>query len=49
LINATRATRTKGTYHKTNHAFEILGRIDPSKVEAGSPHAKSFHDFLRSL
>jgi hypothetical protein len=49
LVDATRVTKTKGRYHKTRHAFDLLAEIDPGKVEAGSPHAKSFHCFLRSL
>jgi hypothetical protein len=48
LVDATRDTRTKGRYHKTRHAFALLIEIDPSKVEAGSPHAAAFHKFLRS-
>ncbi len=49
LVNATRATKTKGEYHKTRHAFALLVAIDPDKVELGSPHAAAFNDFLRSL
>lgn len=49
LKQATRDTKTKHEYHKTRHAFVLLEQIDPSKVETSSPHAKAFHDFLRSL
>lgn len=49
LKQATRDTRTKGEYHKTRHGFALLSEIDPAKVEAGSQHAKLFHDFLREL
>jgi hypothetical protein len=49
LVQATQGTKTKGRYHKTRHAFDLLAEIDPSKVEAGSPHAQAFHRFLRSL
>jgi len=48
-LNHAASPTQKEEYHKTKHGFEILAMIDPSKVEAGSPHAKSFHDFLRSL
>jgi hypothetical protein len=49
LVNATRATKTKGEYHKTRHAFALLVAIDPTKVERGSPHAEAFNNFLRTL
>jgi hypothetical protein len=48
LANSSRDTQTKGTYHKTRHAFDLLARIDPNKVESGSAHAAVFHAFLRS-
>lgn len=48
LEDATRDAKTKGSYHKTNHAFDLLARIDPGKVEASSDHAAAFHVFLRS-
>jgi len=48
--NATRNTQ-KGLYHKTQHAFEILALIDPSKLDDNkvSIHAKRLIDCLRSL
>lgn len=49
LDQATRDTKTKGQYHKTRHGFALLAKIDPAKVEAGSPHAAKFHKFLRSM
>jgi hypothetical protein len=49
LVQATRSTKTKGRYHKTRHAFDILSEIDPSKVESGSLFANAFHIFLRSV
>jgi hypothetical protein len=49
LKGATKGTRTKGEYHKTRHAFDLLALIDPDKVGKGSRHAREFHDFLRSL
>jgi hypothetical protein len=37
-----RATRDcqAGEYSKGQHSFKILGRIDPAKVRAASPHAE---------
>ena len=49
LISASVGTKTKGSYHKTRHAFALLAEIDPAKVGAGSPHAAAFYEFLRSL
>jgi hypothetical protein len=49
LKKATRKTNTKGEYHKINHGAALLALIDPSKVEIASPHAASFHKFLRGL
>ena len=49
LKHASKPTKTKGEYHKTRHGFELLGKIDPAKVENASPHAASFHKFLRGL
>jgi hypothetical protein len=49
LKHASKQTKTKGEYHKTRHGFELLGKIDPVKVGNASPHAASFHQFLRGL
>jgi hypothetical protein len=49
LKHASGSTKTKGEYHKVKHGFELLGKIDPAKVENASPHAASFHRFLRGL
>lgn len=44
-----RATRDcqKGEYSKGQHSFDILGRIDPSKVSAASAHAEHLLIVLR--
>jgi hypothetical protein len=42
LENATKHTQ-KGRYHKTLHGFELLGTIDPDKVEAVSPFCERLH------
>ncbi len=49
LKHASRPTKTKGEYHKVKHGFALLALIDPRTVEASSPHAAEFHEFLRSL
>jgi hypothetical protein len=49
LRHASKPTKTKGEYHKTRHGFALLALIDPNKVGQGSPHADSFHQFLRGL
>ncbi len=38
LQHASRNTK-KGAYHKTRHAFDLLERIDPSRVRTASRHA----------
>jgi hypothetical protein len=48
LEAATRET-TKGNYHKTKHGFEILERIDPSKVRTASKFADLFFIELLTL
>jgi hypothetical protein len=48
LEHATRNCQKK-KYHKTQHGFAILALLNPERVEAASPHAKLFHDFLRGL
>ncbi|MBB5064288.1 DUF4276 family protein [Granulicella mallensis] len=48
LVNASRATKTKGSYHKTRHAFALLAEINPDKVAAASSHAAALHNFIRS-
>jgi hypothetical protein len=49
LKKATKKTNTKGEYQKINHGAVLLALIDPAKVERASPHAASFHQFLRGL
>ena len=48
LVQATRRTR-KGPYDKGSHGFEILARLDPSKVRNASPHADRFLEALSVL
>jgi hypothetical protein len=49
LKKATKKTSTKHEYHKINHGAALLALINPAKVEKASPHAASFHQFLRDL
>ncbi|WP_204491638.1 DUF4276 family protein [Archangium primigenium] len=42
LKKATRQTKTKGDYSKSEHSFAILALIDPTKVRQASPHAERF-------
>jgi hypothetical protein len=49
LKHASGPTKTKGPYQKVKHGFALLALINPSKVENASPHAASFHRFLRRL
>jgi hypothetical protein len=43
-----RATRdaSKGEYHKTRHAFDLLARIDPEKVRGRAPHCDRLFDTI---
>lgn len=46
LRQATRRCTTKGEYGKGRHSFGILGRIDPGRVMAASPHAERLVETL---
>lgn len=46
LVDASRATKTKGPYNKTKHAFKLLALIEPTKVGNASPHAAALHALL---
>lgn len=49
LACATRSLKTKKKpYRKGSDSFEILGRIDPSRVESVAPSAKLLLDVLRA-
>ena len=43
---ATRQCQQKGEYHKAQHSFAILGRLNPQKVIEASPHARRLVDTL---
>ncbi len=40
LRNASKATKTKGEYHKTRHGFDLLRAVDPAKVRKAAAHAE---------
>jgi hypothetical protein len=44
---ATRACKTKSSYGKGEHSFQLLGMIDPAKVQAASPWALRFVEAVR--
>jgi hypothetical protein len=48
MREATMHTKTKGEYHKTRHAPELLEIIDSSKVRAASPHCESLFAVLNA-
>ena len=46
LAAATKHTKTKGEYHKTKHAFELLALISPTAVRGASSHAERLCSLL---
>ncbi len=46
LLNASKDSR-KGEYHKGKHSFRLLETLDPSTLEAASPWAKRFFEYMR--
>lgn len=49
LLSATRKTKTKGEYHKTRHAPDLLKRIDPQVVQSRAPHCERLFETLGYL
>ena len=47
LAAATRGCKTKASYRKGDHSFDLLARIDPAKVTAGSAWAARFTQALK--
>lgn len=45
LQHASRPTQ-KGEYHKTRHGFDLLGRVDPTRVRNASRHADRLFNVL---
>jgi hypothetical protein len=46
LQTASRNTKTKGEYSKSQHSFDILGGLDPRKVRAASQYAERFFSMV---
>jgi Domain of unknown function (DUF4276) len=49
LTAASSSALPKGKYHKGRHSFDLLGLIDPKKVESRSKWAKRFLTHMRNL
>lgn len=49
LEQATRTTKTKGTYQKGQHAFKLLAKLDPNLVRKSSRWAERFFATLDRL
>jgi len=49
LAEATKDTKTKGSYGKGTHSFKLLATLDPSLVAAACPWAAKFFESLREL
>ena len=45
----TNASSSKGKYHKTRHAPDLLASIDPSKVRDAAPNCARLFDYLQNL
>ena len=39
---------SKGRYHKRNHSFDLLGKIEPEKLKARLPHFRRFVETLEA-
>ena len=46
LRRATRNNKTKGSYSKGSHSFNILATLNPDKIKQASPYAKRFFEQL---
>lgn len=49
LEQATRGARTKGSYSKGRHSFQLVARLDPRKVRQACPWADRFFSTLERL
>lgn len=49
LKSATRNAKTKGEYHKTRHAPDLLKVINPEVVQSRAPHCKRLFETLTKL
>ena len=46
LRNATQSS-SKGHYHKGNHSFDLLGRVQPEELKSRLPHFRRFVETLQ--
>ena len=46
LQNATQSS-SKGRYHKGNHSFDLLGRVQPEELKSRLPHFRHFVETLK--
>ena len=46
LRNATQSS-SKGRYHKSNHSFDLLGRVEPEELKSRLPHFRRFVETLK--
>jgi hypothetical protein len=49
LKQATRETKTKGAYGKSQHSFKVLATLDPNQVRKASPWAERFFVMLDQM
>lgn len=49
LERATKPCKSKKTYDKGTHSFDLIGQIDPAKVENASPWARKLFEKLRKI
>ena len=47
LRNATQSSR-KGCYHKGNHSFDLLGKVEPEELKSRLPHFRRFIETLEA-
>ena len=47
LRNATQSSG-KGRYHKGNHSFDLLGRVEPEELKSRLPHFRRFVETLET-
>lgn len=47
LQKATQSS-SKGRYHKGNHSFDLLGRVEPEALKSRLPHFRRFVETLNA-
>jgi hypothetical protein len=46
ILQQASSNTSKGEYHKTQHGFDLLERIDPQLIRIASPHANRLFEVL---